>query len=88
MAEGSWFRVCKTINLDALSVSQKMVYNIHQKKDPSTGMAKEDKRGQHARQSIISDRPHKFVPCCCFTLLPCKDQHEVFRADFEYRGNI
>ena len=34
------FRVCKSFYLSTLAVSQKMVYNVHQKKDQATGIVK------------------------------------------------
>ena len=34
------FRVCKSFYLSTLAISQKMVYNVHQKKNKLTGMLK------------------------------------------------
>ena len=32
------YRICKCLYLATLAISQKMVYNVHQKKDKSTGV--------------------------------------------------
>ena len=34
------FKFCKSFYLSILAVSQKMVYNVHQKKDQATGIVK------------------------------------------------
>ena len=36
------FRVSKSFYLSTLAISQKMVYNVHQKKNILTGMLKSD----------------------------------------------
>ena len=38
------FRVCKRFYLSTLAISQKMVYNVHQKKNELTAMLKLDGR--------------------------------------------
>ena len=40
------FRVCKSYYLSTLAVSQKMIYHVHEKKDPITGVVKPDERGK------------------------------------------
>ena len=42
MKEEDSFRVCKSFYLSTLAISQKMVYNVHQKKNELTGMLKLD----------------------------------------------
>ena len=54
--EGS-FRVCKSFYLSTLAISQKMVYNVHQKKKKRklTDMLKPDDLGKHDKLAKVSD---------------------------------
>ena len=47
-------QVCKEFYLGTLNISQKVIYNVHDKKDPLTGTAKSDGRGKHQKK-IISE---------------------------------
>ena len=49
------FRVCKIFYLSTLAISQKMVYNVHQKKNELTGILKLDGRGEHDKHAKVSD---------------------------------
>ena len=49
------FRVCKSFYLSTLAISQKMVCNVHQKKNKLTGMLKLDGRGKHDKHAKVSD---------------------------------
>ena len=55
------FRVCKSFYLSTLAVSQKMVYNVHQKKDQATGIVKPDGRDRHESYHPISEKQKKGV---------------------------
>ena len=52
------FRVCNSFYLSTLLISQKMVYNVNQKKNKLTGMLKPDGRGKRDRHARVSDE-HK-----------------------------
>ena len=49
------FRVCKIFYLSTLAISQKIVYNVHQKKNELTGILKLDGRGKHDKHAKVSD---------------------------------
>ena len=49
------FGVCKSFYLSTLAISQKMVYNFHQKKNKVIGMLKWDGRGKHDKHAKVSD---------------------------------
>ena len=51
---GNNVRVCRSYYLGILAVSQKMVFNVHKKKDLVSGAIKPDKRGHHGNQRKIS----------------------------------
>ena len=55
------FRVCKSFYLSTLAVSQKMVYNVHQKKDQATGIVKPDGRGRNESHHRVSEEQEKGV---------------------------
>ena len=55
------FRVCKSFYLATLAVSQKMVYNVHQKKDKVTGVVKPDGRGRHSSHYQVSEEQKQGV---------------------------
>ena len=59
------FRVCKSFYLPTLAVSQKMVYNVHQKKDEATGIVKPDGKGRHESHHRVSEEKKKG----CFRVL-------------------
>lgn len=48
--QGVLKRVCKQFYLGTLDISQKMVYNVHEKRDLNTGAPKKDHRGKHGKQ--------------------------------------
>ena len=48
-------RVCKEFYLSTLAISQKMVYNVHEKKESVSGATKPDGWGKHGKQSRVSD---------------------------------
>ena len=48
-------QVCKEFYLGTLSISQKVVYNVHDKKDSFTGRPKSDGRGKHQKKVIQED---------------------------------
>ena len=54
-------RVCKSYYLATLAVSQKMVYNVHEKKDPVSGVIKVDGRGKHSNHFKVDEVQRKFV---------------------------
>ena len=58
---GNNLRVCKSYYLGTRAVSQKMVYNVHKKKDLLSSDVKPDKRGRHGNQHKISKEDHKAV---------------------------
>ena len=59
LVQGHKIRVCKDYYLGTLSVSQKMVYGSHLKKNDITGTPKADGRGKHAKKRISDeDRDH------------------------------
>ena len=47
-------RVCKKFYLATLAVCQKMVYNVHRKKDPISVTTKSDGQGKHGKQCHVS----------------------------------
>ena len=49
------FRICKSFYLTTLALSQKMVYNVHQKKNKLTGMLKLDDQGKHDKHAKVID---------------------------------
>ena len=49
------FRVCKIFYLSTLAISQKMVDNVHQKKNELTGILKLDGRGKYDKRAKVSD---------------------------------
>ena len=49
------FRVCKSFYLSTLAISQKMVYNVHQKKNKLTGMLKPHGWGKPDKHAKVSD---------------------------------
>ena len=49
------FRVCKSFYLSTLAISQKMVCNVHEKKNKLIGMLKPDGRGKHNTHAKVSD---------------------------------
>ena len=53
---GKEIRVCKQYYLDTVSVSQKVIYNVHEKKNPITGTPKSDGRGKHPKKVINQER--------------------------------
>ena len=55
------FRVCKSFYLSTLAVSQKMVYNVHQKKDEATGIVKPNEKNRHESHHRVSEEPKKGV---------------------------
>ena len=48
-------KVCKSYYLSTLAVSQKMVYNVHNSKDPETGSLPAVRMGMHRNHAAISD---------------------------------
>ena len=57
------FRVSKSFYLSTLAISQKMVYNVHQKKNILTGMLKSDGWGKHNKHTKVSDEQKNVVIC-------------------------
>ena len=55
------YRVCKSFYLSTLAVSQKMIYNVHDKKDETTGIVKIDGRGTHSNHHKVSEEERKSV---------------------------
>ena len=55
LKEKDSYRVCKNFYLSTLAVSQKMVYNVHDKKDKVTGILKADGRGKHNKHHRVSE---------------------------------
>ena len=53
--EGEPIRVCKQFYLGTLNISQKVVYNVHDKKDTLIGTPKADARGKHPKKIILPD---------------------------------
>ena len=49
LKEKDSYRLCKNFYLSILAVSQKMVYNVHDKKDKVIGILKADGRGKHKK---------------------------------------
>jgi len=45
-------RICKDFYLGTLDVSQKPIYNFHEKKNPITGTPSPDNRGKHAKKVV------------------------------------
>ena len=54
-------RVCKSFYLATLATSQKVVYNVHEKKDSVSGVIKSDGRGKHDSHFKIKDEDQQFV---------------------------
>ena len=52
--ENESIHVCKEVYLGTLDISQKVVYNVHNKKDSFTGIPKADARGKH-KKKIVSE---------------------------------
>ena len=50
------FRVCKSYYLSTLAVSQKMIYNVHEKKNPITGVVKADGRGKKCHSNVTKEQ--------------------------------
>ena len=61
LKDESSFRICKSFYLSTLAVSQKMVYNVHQKKDKVSGVLKEDGRSKHGNHHKVTDEERKDV---------------------------
>ena len=61
LKDESSFRLCKSFYLSTLAVSQKMVYNVHQRKDKVSGALKEDGRGKHGNHHKVTDKQRKDV---------------------------
>ena len=49
------FRVCKSFYLPTLAISQKMVYNVHEKNNKLTGMLKPNGRSKRDKHAKVSD---------------------------------
>ena len=54
------FRVCKSFYLSTLAVSQKMVCNVHQKKDQATGIVKPNGRGRKEQKKGVLEHINSF----------------------------
>ena len=50
------FRICKSYYLSTLAVSQKMIYNVHEKKNPITGVVKADGRGKKCHSNVTKEQ--------------------------------
>ena len=50
------FRVCKSYYLSTLAVSQKMIYNVHEKKNPITGVVKADGWGKKCHSNVTKEQ--------------------------------
>ena len=58
--ENESIQVCKAFYLGTLNISQKVVYNVHNKKDSFTGIPKTDARGKH-KKKIVSEESRNGV---------------------------
>ena len=67
-------RVCKKFYLATLAVSQKMVYNVHQKKDSISITTKSYGRGKHGKQYLAS-HANKEVIISHINSFPIVDAH-------------
>ena len=52
-------RVCKTFWIQTLCISQKIIYNVHEKKDPLTGTPKADMRDKHTKRVVTDEIKNK-----------------------------
>lgn len=50
------FRVCKSYYLSTLAVSQKMVYNVHEKKCAVSGVVDTDSRGRKSHSNVTKEQ--------------------------------
>ena len=57
------FRVCKSYYLSTLAVSQKMIYNVHEKKSPITGVVKADGRGKKFHSNVTKEQRERDRNC-------------------------
>ena len=55
LKEKDSYRVCKNFYLSTLAMSQKMVYNVHDKKDKVTGILKADGHGKHNKHHRVTE---------------------------------
>ena len=67
------FRVCKSYYLSTLAVSQKMIYNVHEKKNPITGVVKADGRGKKCHSNVTKE--HREIVIAHINSFPVIDSH-------------
>lgn len=53
------FRVCKSFYLSTLAISQKIIFNLHGNKDPTTAVLKADGRGRKSSKKVSDDKKEK-----------------------------
>ena len=76
MKEEKSFRVYKSFYFSTLAVSQKMVYNVYQKKDQATEIVKSNGRDRHESHHREKGclRAYQVLPGCRIALLPWKNE--------------
>ena len=74
LKEKDSYRVCKNFYLSTLVVSQKMVYNILDKKDKVTGILKADGCGKHNKHHRVTEEQQEEV-IARFNSFPVVDSH-------------
>lgn len=67
-------QVCKSFYLGTLSSSQKPVYNVHSKKDISTGIPKSDERGLYKKKNNVTVESKNYVKNH-INRFPCVESH-------------
>ena len=61
LKEKDSYRMCKNFYLSTLAVSQKMVYNVHDKKDKVTDILQADGRGKHNKHHRVTEEQREEV---------------------------